>query len=107
MHIALQAALAAGLAAVFATSPTFAHSARSAYPTKPVRMVVPLAPGGGSDIVGRIVAQALTEHWGKSVIVDNRPGAGTAVGTSIAAKARPTATRFWFRAPRSRFRRRS
>ena len=52
-------------------------------------MVVPLAPGGGSDIVGRIVAQALTEHWGKPVVVDNRPGAGTAVGTSITAKAPP------------------
>jgi tripartite-type tricarboxylate transporter receptor subunit TctC len=59
------------------------------YPTRPVRMIVPLAPGGGSDIVGRIVAQALTERWGKSVVVDNRPGAGSAVGTSIAAKAAP------------------
>jgi tripartite-type tricarboxylate transporter receptor subunit TctC len=52
-------------------------------------MVVPLAPGGGSDIVGRILAQALSDHWGKSVVVDNRPGAGSAVGTSIAAKAAP------------------
>jgi len=52
-------------------------------------MVVPLAPGGGSDIVGRIVAQALTERWGKTVVVDNRPGAGSAVGTAIAAKAAP------------------
>lgn len=49
-------------------------------------MVIPLAPGGGSDIVGRIVAQGLTEHWGKSVVVDNRPGAGSVVGTSIVAK---------------------
>jgi tripartite-type tricarboxylate transporter receptor subunit TctC len=52
-------------------------------------MIVPLAPGGGSDIVGRIVARALTDDWGKSVVVDNRPGAGSAVGTSIAAKAAP------------------
>ena len=59
------------------------------YPTKPVRMIVPLAPGGGSDIVGRVLAMALTEYWGQSVIVDNRPGAGSAVGTSIAAKAAP------------------
>jgi tripartite-type tricarboxylate transporter receptor subunit TctC len=50
-------------------------------------MIVPLAPGGGSDIVGRIVAQGLTEQWDRSVIVDNRPGAGSAVGTSIAARA--------------------
>ncbi|MGE5525991.1 MAG: tripartite tricarboxylate transporter substrate binding protein [Rhodospirillaceae bacterium] len=63
-------------------------SARTAdFPEKPVRMVVPLAPGGGSDIVGRIVALALTDHWHKSVVVDNRPGAGSVVGTSIVAKA--------------------
>ena len=57
------------------------------YPIKPVRMVVPLATGGGSDIVARIVAVALTEHWHKSVVVDNRPGAGSVVGTSIVARA--------------------
>jgi len=56
------------------------------FPDKPVRMVIPLAPGGGSDIVGRIVAQGLAEHWGKPVVVDNRPGAGSIVGTSIVAK---------------------
>jgi tripartite-type tricarboxylate transporter receptor subunit TctC len=56
------------------------------FPNKPVRMVIPLAPGGGSDIVGRIVAQGLTEHWGKTVVVDNRPGAGSIVGTAIVAK---------------------
>jgi tripartite-type tricarboxylate transporter receptor subunit TctC len=52
-------------------------------------MVIPLAAGGGSDIVGRILAQALGAAWGRSVVVDNRPGAGSAVGTSIAAKAAP------------------
>ena len=59
----------------------------SDYPKKPVRMIVPLAPGGGSDIVGRIVALALGNHWGQPVVVDNRPGAGSTVGTSIAARA--------------------
>jgi len=78
-------------AVAFASHPAASEAPKSpvAYPTKPVRMVVPLAPGGGSDIVGRILAQALSDRWGKSVVVDNRPGAGSAVGTSIAAKAAP------------------
>ena len=59
------------------------------YPSRPVRMIVPLAPGGGSDIVGRIVAQALTQQWDQSVVVDNRPGAGSTMGTAIAARATP------------------
>ncbi len=59
------------------------------YPGKPVRMIVPLAPGGGSDIVGRIVAQGLSQQWGQSVVVDNRPGAGSTIGTAIAARANP------------------
>lgn len=57
------------------------------YPAKPVRMIVPLAPGGGSDIVGRILALELTNQWGQSVVVDNRPGAGSTVGTALVAKA--------------------
>jgi tripartite-type tricarboxylate transporter receptor subunit TctC len=69
------------------TTPAGAQS--SAFPAKPVRMIVPLAPGGGSDIVGRVVAHGLAELWERPVIVDNRPGAGSAVGTSIAAKAVP------------------
>jgi tripartite-type tricarboxylate transporter receptor subunit TctC len=72
-------------AAALAVCAGSAHAAH--YPEKPVRMVVPLAPGGGSDIVGRIVALALTDHWHKSVVVDNRPGAGSVVGTSLVAKA--------------------
>jgi len=59
------------------------------YPGKPVRMIVPLAPGGGSDIITRIVAQGMAQYWNQSVVVDNRPGAGSTIGTAIAARASP------------------
>lgn len=63
-----------------------AHSAEL-FPSKPLRVVVPLAPGGGSDIVARIAAQTLADSWGQALVVDNRPGAGGTIGTSIVAKA--------------------
>lgn len=66
-----------------------ANVASSAFPEKPVRMIIPLAPGGGSDIVGRIAAQALAEQWGQQVVVDNRPGAGGTIGNDIVAKSAP------------------
>jgi tripartite-type tricarboxylate transporter receptor subunit TctC len=59
------------------------------YPTAPIRIVAPFPPGGGLDIIARIVAQWLTETWGQQVGVDNRPGAGGTIGTAIAAKAAP------------------
>lgn len=61
----------------------------SGYPAKPVRMIIGFAPGGGTDIVGRIVALKLSEQWPYPVVVDNRPGAGSTIGTDIAARATP------------------
>jgi tripartite-type tricarboxylate transporter receptor subunit TctC len=60
-----------------------------AYPSKPVRMIVPFPPGGATDIVGRLIAQKLTESWGVQVIVDNRAGAGGTIGSDVAAKSPP------------------
>ena len=57
------------------------------FPSKPVRFIVPFAPGGQSDVVARAVAQKLGERWGQPVVVDNRPGAATTLGADLVAKA--------------------
>lgn len=57
------------------------------YPTKPVRVIVPFAPGGGSDFIGRFIAQKLSERLGQQFVVDNRPGAGGNLGAEMAVKA--------------------
>ena len=75
------AALAVGLA-LPAT-----EALAQAYPTRPVRMIVPFPPGGATDIIARLVSDRLTELWGQTVIVDYKPGAGTVVGTEVVAKA--------------------
>ena len=60
-----------------------------AYPSKAVRLIVPFAAGGSTDIIGRTVAQKLNETWGQPVLVDNRPGGSTVIGTDVVAKAPP------------------
>jgi len=65
-----------------------AHAA-SAYPDRPVRMIVPFTPGGGTDLVARMIAQKLGENLGQPVVVDNRPAVDGVVGTEIAARSQP------------------
>ncbi len=59
------------------------------YPTKPIRLIVPFAPGGGTDIIARLIGIDLTESMGQAVVIDNRGGSGGIVGTSLVAKADP------------------
>jgi tripartite-type tricarboxylate transporter receptor subunit TctC len=59
------------------------------YPDRPVRLIDPYAPGGGSGLVARMLAAKLPEWWGKQVVVDNRPGAAAAIGTELCARAAP------------------
>src|SRR6185503_15494091 len=70
-------------------APLQAQEAPPGYPARPIRIIVPVVPGGGLDIICRAIGQMLTERWGQSVIVDNRSGGGTVLGTEIAARAAP------------------
>jgi tripartite-type tricarboxylate transporter receptor subunit TctC len=82
MYIARNLLVALALAAAqFASAQT--------YPVRPVRVIVPFAPGGATDIVTRLVGQRLTEEWAQTVVVDNRAGAGGNIGAELAAKATP------------------
>lgn len=63
--------------------------ARAAYPDRPVRVVVPFAPGGGSDIIARVMGESMSRELGQPVIVDNKPGAGTVIGSDFVAKSAP------------------
>jgi tripartite-type tricarboxylate transporter receptor subunit TctC len=81
---AVFAALVGGTASVVA-----AHAATPVYPDRPVRIIVPLAPGGGSDYTARFIGTRLSERVGQPVVVDNRPAASGIVGTDLVAKANP------------------
>ncbi len=79
----------AGLCVVAATCGLTANVHAQAYPSKPIRVVVPFPAGGTSDILARTLGHKLTEEWGQQVVVDNRAGAGANIGAEVAAKAPP------------------
>ena len=64
-------------------------AAQQAYPGKPIRFLTPYAPGGATDVIARLVGQKLTERWGQQVLVDNRPGGNTIIGTEALVKSAP------------------
>lgn len=83
---ALRLALVATTASLAATG---AHAQATAYPTKPMRMIIALAPGGGVDTTGRLLAARLSEMWGQSIVADNRPGAGGAIAAEALVRSNP------------------
>lgn len=81
-----------GLVAVLSVTHAFAQTV---YPNKPIRWVVPFAPGGGTDMIARPIAQKLSERLGQPILYDNRGGGGGLIAGEIVARATPTATRYW------------
>src|SRR5262249_23925523 len=76
------------LAAGAATLPAISRFARAqAYPTRPVRVIVPFAPAGDTDLVARLMGQWLSERLGQPFVIENRPGAGTNIGTEAVVRA--------------------
>ena len=80
------ASVVCAAAAVFSTG---VHAQATTYPSRPIRLIVPFAPGGGLEITARSIGQKLTAKRGQSIVIDNRPGAATIVGSDIASKATP------------------
>ncbi len=80
--------LISAVALTLSSTAAFAQGAAN-YPERPIRMIVPFAPGGGLDITTRLIGQKLSAKWGQNIVVDTRPGAATIVGTEIASKANP------------------
>jgi tripartite-type tricarboxylate transporter receptor subunit TctC len=82
-------AAALGVCALVASGWSAPADVQREFPKRPVRMVNPYTPGGSVDLVGRAVAAGLSEIWGYQVIIDNRPGAGTQIGSELVARAEP------------------
>lgn len=75
--------------ALLASLAVLAGTAHAQYPDRPVRIIVPFAPGGGTDLIARTLGQGMAKELGQSVIIENKPGAGTVIGTDLAAKSPP------------------
>ena len=83
------------LIATLAAAPLASLASRSAfaaYPDRPIRLIVPFAPGGNADLVGRLLAESMAPSLGQSLVVENRAGAGGSLGASSSRSPRPTAT---------------
>ena len=84
MKMTMSIVLAATLSLLASTA---SHAAEAKYPSRPIRIIVPFAPGAATDIIARLLGQKMTEAWGQQVVVDNRGGAGGNIGMGIAANA--------------------
>lgn len=82
-------ALALRTQGIFLSLTVAASAALAAYPDKPIRMVVPFAPGGGTDLIARTLGAGMSQALGQQVLIDNKPGAGTIIGTDAVAKSAP------------------
>ena len=89
MRVLRSFACVATIGACLAFAPAQAQSPADKYPDKPVRIVVPFAPGGSVDTLGRLLAQRMQENWGQTVLIENRPGAANMIGTQAVATAPP------------------
>jgi tripartite-type tricarboxylate transporter receptor subunit TctC len=88
LRLSTMARFAAAALIAACAMPGGAH-AQQKFPTKPIRIIVPFSPGGGTDTMARVIAQKMSENWGQPVVIENRTGAGGAIGTALAAKATP------------------
>lgn len=87
--LSLLSAVAVAFGAVGFTPATYAQSAADQYPNKPIKIIVPFAPGGSVDILARTVGEKMQEHWKQPVVIESRPGASTLIGTTALAQAAP------------------
>jgi tripartite-type tricarboxylate transporter receptor subunit TctC len=89
---------AAALAPSLIAPDAYAQKGAEGWPSRPVRLIVPFPPGGGTDAVGRVLAPRLSEMWGQQVVIENRGGAGSNIGAEVAANATPDGYTIFFAA---------